>query len=82
MLAIVNEATTLLAQNDIHLSQIGIVGWVILLIIVVAVVAIGLIFLRVAGIQVPQWAWQVFWIVVAAVVCILAIKFLVGLSWS
>lgn len=63
------------------LAQIGgysIVQLVIWLIIVCAVIGIGLIAIRASGIQIPGWVIQIFWIVVIAVVAIVAIKFLVG----
>ena len=47
---------------------------VIKYIIVAAAVGILLVFLNVAGIALPGWLWQIAWIVLAAIVCLLAIK--------
>ncbi len=54
----------------------GIAQWCIALIIIIAVVAILFIFIRVSGVNIPQWVWQVIGIVIAAIVCIVAIRFL------
>ena len=50
----------------------------IFVIIVAAIIAIVFVALRKLGIAIPDWVVQVFWVVVVAVVCIAAIKFLVG----
>jgi hypothetical protein len=58
----------------------GIAAWVIKLIVVVAVVVIGWIILTKAiGFQPPPWLVQIFWIVVAVVVAIIAIKIVLSL---
>jgi hypothetical protein len=54
----------------------SIATWVMLAIIIGAVIAIGYVILRQMGIAVPPWAVTVFWIFVAAIVGILAIKLL------
>lgn len=51
--------------------------WVI---IVLAVVGIVFVAAPAMGVAVPGWAVTVFWIVVVAVVCIFAIKFLAGVA--
>ena len=56
----------------------GIVGLAVWLIIVAAVVAIVFIACRAMGVEIPGWVVQIFWIVVIAIVAIVAIKFLVG----
>jgi hypothetical protein len=56
-------------------SPAGLAIWII---IVAAVAAIVWVALRTMGVAIPGWVMQVFWILVVAVVCILAIKFLVG----
>ncbi len=53
--------------------------WILVLIVVIAAVAILYVFLNQAGIQIPQFVIRVFWIVLAAAIAILAIKFLAGL---
>lgn len=50
----------------------------ITLIIVCAVVGIAFVVIRQTGVQVPSWVVTIFWILVAAVVGIWAIRFLVG----
>lgn len=55
----------------------GIVGIAIWIIIVAAVVAIVFIACRAMGVAIPPWVIQVFWVVIIAVVCIFAIKFLI-----
>ncbi len=56
----------------------GLVHLVILAIIVCAVVGIALVAIRASGVPIPGWAVQIFWIVVVAIVAILAIKFLLS----
>ena len=48
-------------------------------IIIAAVVGIAYVALGVFGIQVPGWAKQIFWIVLCACVCIVAINFIAAL---
>lgn len=55
----------------------GIAGLAIWIIIVAAVAAIVFVACRAMGVAIPGWVIQVFWVVVIAVVCIAAIKFLV-----
>jgi hypothetical protein len=50
----------------------------ITLVIVLAVCGLVAIFARVAGFNFPPWVWHVIGIVVAAVVIILAIRFVAG----
>lgn len=56
----------------------GIAGLAIWIIIVAAIAAIVFVACKAMGVAIPAWVIQVFWILVIAVVCILAIKFLVG----
>lgn len=58
----------------------NIVHWVILIIVVAAIIGILFVALRQFGIAIPAWLIQVFWIVVAAIVCIGAIK-LIASMW-
>lgn len=58
----------------------GIIDFIILLIILAAVVAVAVVVIRYGfGINIPPWVVKVFWIVVAAVVAIVAIRVLVAL---
>lgn len=56
----------------------GIAGLAVTVIIIAAVVAIVFVACKAMGVSIPGWVVHVFWIVVIAIVCILAIKFLVG----
>jgi hypothetical protein len=53
----------------------GIITWVI---IIAAAIAILVIALRAMGMAVPAWAVNIFWVVLIAVVAILAIKIVMG----
>jgi hypothetical protein len=57
----------------------GIAGMAIWVIIVAAVIAIVYIATRAMGVAIPPWVVQVFWVLVIAVVCIFAIRFLLTL---
>ncbi len=48
-------------------------------IVLIAIIAIAFIFLKVSGIVIPPWVWQIVCILVAAVLCIAAIKFLISM---
>ncbi len=67
----------------ILLSQVagwGLVGQIAIAVIVVAaIVAVVFIIIRKMGVAIPDWVIQIFWILVLAVVGVLAIKFLLGL---
>lgn len=59
-------------------------GWTIgevLIAIVILAACIGIVYvaLRQFGIAIPGWVVQIFWIVVVAVVAVVAIKFLLSL---
>ncbi len=70
----------LLAQaRPVFWAGWGIGEFVIAIIIVAAIVAVLFIALRQFGITIPAWVIQVFWVLVAAVVCIVAIRFLLSL---
>lgn len=55
-------------------------GLAITVILVAAVVAIVFVACRAMGVAIPGWVVQVFWILVIAVVCIFAIKLLLGVA--
>lgn len=59
-------------------------GWsigeiAIAIVIIAAVVAVVYVALKQFGIAIPQWVIQIFWIIVVAIVAILAIRFLLSL---
>lgn len=56
----------------------GLVNLAITIVIVAAVAAIVFIACRAMGVGIPGWVIQVFWVLVIAVVCIAAIRFLVS----
>lgn len=51
----------------------------IAVVVVIALIAVVAIFVRVAGIPIPNWVWQILGVVVCAFLVILAIKFLLSL---
>jgi|HubBroStandDraft_2_1064218.scaffolds.fasta_scaffold57779_3 hypothetical protein len=53
--------------------------FLITIVIVAAAIGLVLIFLRVAGIPIPPWFWNVVFIVIAAAVVICAIRFVFSL---
>jgi hypothetical protein len=60
------------------------VGWsltsvLVAVVVVAAAVVITVIGLKAMGVDVPQWAVQIFWVVVIVVVVILAIKLIASL---
>jgi hypothetical protein len=57
----------------------GIGQWAIWAVAVLAVLAIVYVAARAFGVAIPGWLIQVLWIVLAAVVCILAIRFVLSL---
>ncbi len=64
-------AAGFLGIDFVHLA-VGIV-------IVAAIVALVCIYLRVANVTIPPWVVQVFWVIVAAVVIIVAIHLIASL---
>lgn len=62
------------------LAQAGVASalgyWVILAIIVAAIVGVLLVVIRTTGVSVPPWVGQILWIVLVAVVAVVAIRFL------
>ena len=57
----------------------GIAELAIAIIVIIAVVAILWVFIKQSGVPIPGWLIQVFWIVLAAIVCIAAIKFVISM---
>jgi hypothetical protein len=47
----------------------------VLLIVVAAVVMIAVVALRAMGVEIPPWVKQIGWIILIAIVAVLAIKF-------
>lgn len=69
----------LLADHIFVFPPVSITGFLIWLVIVCACVGIAVIAMRTFGVTPPPWAVQIFWIVVVAVVAILAIRFVASL---
>lgn len=57
----------------------GIGDVAIAIVIIAAIVAIMYVALRVFGVAIPSWVIQIFWIVVVAIVAIIAIRFVLTL---
>lgn len=57
----------------------GIAGLVMWAVIIAALIAIAVIAIRAMGLQIPQWAVNIFWVVVIALVAILAIRVILSL---
>lgn len=55
------------------------VDFLIAIVVVAACIGIVFVVLRVFGVSIPQWVVQIFWICVAAVVAIMAIRFVASL---
>lgn len=55
------------------------VQWIVIAIVIAGVIGIALIVARQAGIAIPAWIFQIFWIVLACVVGIVAIRYIVAL---
>lgn len=70
--------STLLALGPV--AAWGLVDWLICIIIVLAILAVGSIVLRQIGYTIPPWVWQILGILVAVIVGIAVIKFLAGLA--
>jgi hypothetical protein len=68
----------LLAQASVA-GELG--HYVILAIIVAGIVGIGLVAARAAGLTVPAFVVTIAWILLACVVGVVAIKFLLSMSW-
>lgn len=65
--------------SQIAVSGGGIIRLIVIAIVVIAVIAIFWVFVRASGVAIPPWLVQIFWIVLAAVVAILAIYAVVSL---
>lgn len=57
----------------------GIGDFLIAIVVIAAAVGITYIALRVFGVTIPGWLVQIFWICIAAVVAIFAIRFVLSL---
>jgi hypothetical protein len=57
----------------------GIGGLAIWIILVAAIAAVVFVATQAMGVPIPGWVTQVFWILVIAVVCIAAVKFLLAM---
>ena len=55
------------------------VQWIVILIVIAGVIGIALIVSRQAGIAIPAWIFQVFWVIVACVIGVIAIRYLATL---
>lgn len=62
-----------------HFASWSIEQIAIAIVIILAIVALVVVFTRVAGVSIPDWMVKVFWIVIAAIVVIAAIRFVAGM---
>lgn len=73
-------------MNTLILAQAAggmtIIQWLMIAIVVAAVAAIMIAAFKHFGIAIPQLFITVLWIVVGAVICLVAIKFVAGLIWN
>jgi len=69
----------MLAQAVGPIATWGLIQWIVALIIICGIIAIMYIILGVLGYTIPPWVIRIFWICVAVVVAIFAIKFLASL---
>ena len=67
--------TSILAQI---VAGYSIPQFMIILIVACAVIGIAMIAIRQTGIQIPPWVIQILWIVLVAIVAVVAIRFLVS----
>lgn len=72
-------STNLLAAWGHSIGEWGPVDWLVAVVIIAACIGIAVVALRVFDVTIPAWAVQIFWIVVAACVAILAIRFVASL---
>lgn len=59
---------------------ISVADLTILVILVAAIVGIGIVAVRASGLAIPSWVINIFWIVLVAVLAILAIKLLLSVA--
>jgi len=57
----------------------GLAGWAILIIVIAAIIAVIFVITKAMGVAIPQWVMAILWIIFAAVVGVVAIKFLVSI---
>lgn len=74
----------MLAHGITHFAQAPIRTWsfgemAIGVVILIAVLAVVWIFVKQSGVPIPQWLYHVVWIVVAAFICIVAIRLLLSM---
>lgn len=73
----VNNMLSLIAQASVRTWSFG--EMAIGIVILIAVLAVVWIFVKQSGVPIPQWLIHVAWIVVAAFVCIIAIRLLLSM---
>lgn len=67
----------LFAQH--RLSELSLVQWAILIVVIAGIVGIVLVCLRQFNIAIPQFVINILWIVLCVVVGVLAIKFIASM---
>ncbi|MFA5376338.1 MAG: hypothetical protein WC455_11390 [Dehalococcoidia bacterium] len=64
---------------SVNFAAIGFIQWIIIAIVVAGVVGIAMVVSKQAGIVIPAFIVTIFWIVLAVVVGVIAIKFLASM---
>ena len=69
----------LFAQQHFRLSELSMIQWAILIVVIAGIVGIVLVCLRQFGIQIPDFIVKILWIILCVVVGVLAIKFVASM---
>ncbi len=62
-----------------QIAGYGLIQWVIVAIVLAGIIGIAMVVVRQTGIGVPDWVFQILWIVLVVVVAVVAIRFLAGM---
>ncbi len=69
----------LLALWEKSYTAWSIADWAVFIVVVAAVVGIVAVVLRVFGVTIPEWVVKILWIVLGAVIAVLAIRLVASL---
>ncbi len=62
-----------------QIAGYGLIQWVIVAVVLAGIIGIAMVVVRQTGIGVPDWVFQILWIVLVVVVAVVAIRFLAGM---
>ena len=68
-----------LALAAINFGAFGLIQWIIVAIVLAGIIGIAAVIIRQSGIAIPGFVITIFWIVLAVVVGVVAIKFLASM---